>query len=176
MLAPWSVSADSATWLRVALCGLAIAAVLAACGDDPTPTPAATFLISQAPPSSVDDYRRLAEEDPAGRESMFESAIAILSGDIAKDSTNVDAYVRRGAVHTAMYVYSGRPPDKDNSKFEQAIEDFTGAIDLDPNNVDAYIGRGYAYELKEEREKANADFQTALGLLKQSYQSRFQRC
>ena len=74
MLAPMSVYANSSVWLRATACSLALAAVFAACGDDPTPTPAATFLISQAPPSSVDDYRRLAEEDPAGRESMFESA------------------------------------------------------------------------------------------------------
>ena len=106
--------------INAALSCLAFAAVLAACGDDPKPTPTATFLLSQAPPSSFNDYTRLAEEDPAGRDSMFEEAIAMLSRDIEIDSTNVDSYVKRGAVYTTMYAYSGMPSDRDEGSFELA--------------------------------------------------------
>ena len=116
-----------------------------ACGDDSTPT--ATFLISQATPTSIDDYRRLAEEDLTGRDSMFEKAIEALSAEIAGDSTNVDAYVKRGAIYTAMYVYSGLTLDRDEGIAEKALNDFTTAIDLDPNNVEAYSGRGQAHDL-----------------------------
>ena len=154
--------------INTALTCLALAAVLVACGDDPTPTPAATFLLSQAPPSSFNDYTRLAEEDPAGRDSMFEEAIAMLSRDIAIDSTNVDSYVKRGAVYTTMYAYSGMPSDRDEGSFEQALDDFTRAIDLDPKNVEAYIGRGNAHELRQEREKANENYQAALKLLNEA--------
>ena len=72
--------------------------MLAACGDDPTPksAPAAT-LVSQpwrALPSTFDEYTHLAEEDPAGRESMIEMAIETLSEEIRRDPTNADAYVK----------------------------------------------------------------------------------
>ena len=50
---------------------------------------------------------RLAELNPAGRESMIEEAIETLSEDIIRDSTSVDAYVKRGVAYTAMYYYSG---------------------------------------------------------------------
>ena len=76
MLAPWSVYADSATWLRAAVSGFVIAAMLAACGDDPTPKsePAATPVsqLGEPCPPTFDEYTRLAEEDPAGRESMID--------------------------------------------------------------------------------------------------------
>ena len=95
MLAPWSVYADSATWLRVAVSGFVIAAMLAACGDDPTPksAPAATPVSQpwRALPSTFDEYARLAEEDPAGRESMIDENIATLSEDIRRDPSNADA-------------------------------------------------------------------------------------
>ena len=165
MLAPWRVCANSAAWLRAAACSLALAALVVACGDDPAPAPAAHFLLSQAPPSNFSDYRRLAEEDPAGRETMFENAIERLSKNIGIDSTNVDAYVKRGAAYTAMYVYSGRPPDRDEETFELAVNDLTRAIDLDPNNAEAFIGRGNAYEIREERDKANEDYHAAIELL-----------
>ena len=108
MLATSSVCANSVVWLLATLCSLALtAAALAACGDDPTPE--ATYLLSQATPTSIDDYRRLAEDDPAGRDSMFEKAVEALSADIANDPTNVDARVERGAVYATMYYYSGPP-------------------------------------------------------------------
>ena len=48
--------------INTALTCLALAAVLAACGDDPTPTPTATFLLSEAPPSTVEDYMLFVQE------------------------------------------------------------------------------------------------------------------
>ena len=169
MLAPQSVHANSAGWIRVALYCLAlVVAVFVACGDDPALTPAATFLISQATPTSIDDYRRLAEEDPAGRDSMFEKAVEALSADIANDPTNVDARVERGAVYAAMYRYSGLTSNRDEGIAEKALDDFSSAIDLEPNNVEAFIGRGNTHNSKQEREEANEDYQTALELLNES--------
>ena len=176
MPAPWSVCTDSTLWLRAALCGLAIAAVLAACGDDPTPTsasatspatPTAASLPLQALPSTLEEYRRRAEEDPTGRESLFAKAVETLSEDIRINPTNVDAYVKRGAAFTAKYVYTRRL-DRDDAILEQAIADFTKAIDLDPTYAAAYIGRGEAYKRWERTDSAIQDFDKAVQLLSEA--------
>ena len=133
---------------------LALVALLTACSDDPehelrpvpvtslpaTATPEPTPQPSQDFPSTLREYRRLAELNPAGRESMIEEVIVTLNEDIIRDSTSVDAYVKRGVAYTAMYNYSG--PERDESFIEQAMADFAEAIDLDPTNPSAYIGRG----------------------------------
>ena len=125
MLAPWSAGANSVMWLRAALSCLTLAAVLAACGDDPTPTPApltptpapatpipATATPTPAPqpwrdlPYTSFEYILLAELDPPGREAMIENAVETLNEYILVDSTSVDAHVRRGVAYTAMYYYS----------------------------------------------------------------------
>lgn len=61
MLARWKVCANSAPRLLAALSCLALAAaLLVACGDDPAPE--ATFLLSQATPTTLEDYELLAQE------------------------------------------------------------------------------------------------------------------
>ena len=120
-------------------------------------------------PSTLEEYRRRAEEDPTGRESLFAKAVETLSEDIRKDSSNVDAYVKRGAAYTAMYAYSGLPRrDEDEGLIEQAVEDFTKAIALDPTYAAAYIGRGEAYKRWERTDSATQDFDKAVQLLSEA--------
>lgn len=129
-----------------------------------SPTPAPVSLSSQVLPSTFDEYRRLAELNPAGREAMFEKAVEDLSEEIRIDPTNIDAYVKRGVAYTVMHYYSAER-DRDESLLEQPLADFAKAIDLDPANADAYIGRGEAYYLWRISDKANQDFDTAIRLL-----------
>ena len=160
--------------MRAALSSLALATVLTACGDDPTPTPAPVSQPSmsasdalEALPSTFSEYRLLAELDPAGRESMLEKAIETLTEEIRKDSTNVEGYVKRGAAYTALHYYSGGR-DRDESLLEQPLEDFAKAIDLDPSNAGAYIGRGEAYYNWKQLDRARQEYDTAIQLLSEA--------
>ena len=122
-----------------ALCSLALAAVLTACGDDPTPTPqpaaptppsapvtpipaAATPTPEpasqpwQAFPSTLDGYTRLVEQDPAGLESLIDENIATLNEVTKKDASASAAYVKRGAaprdvvcIHKCVTDRRGKP-------------------------------------------------------------------
>ena len=191
MLAPWSTCAGSSTWLRATLSCLALAAVLAACGDDPmpaaqspvptptsppvTPIPAAatathepTSQSWQAFPSTIDGYTRLVEQDPAGLESMIDENIATLNEVIKKDASASDAYVKRGAARVFLYAYTSALRIDAESLLEQAVEDFTTAIDLDQSNASAYIGRGEAYDQWKQMDEAFHDYEAAIKLLDES--------
>ncbi len=128
-----------------------------------TPIPAPVSLSSQALPSTFEEYRHLAEEDPAGRETMVEQAIETLSADIRKDPSNAEAYVKRGVAYALLHYHRGGR-GSDESLLEQPIQDFTKAIDLDPTNTDAYIGRGETYSRWKRTDRANQDYDRAIQL------------
>ena len=166
MLAPWSVCSDSAPWLRATACSLALAAVFAACGDDPTPTPTATFLLSQAPPSTVEDYMLFVQEFSDGA-AEIDKFIGAFSEAIRLDPNDSNAYVQRGTAYVGKYTATLAG----EGEYEKAIQDLNDAIRLDPYNVDAYIARGNTYDLGtdysidglgEEIDKAIRDYDTAL--------------
>ena len=159
MIAQLSMQFDSTLRVRFALSCLALAAVLVACGDKPTSTPEPASQPSQALPSTFEEYTHLAEEDPAGLESMVEKAIETLSEEIRRDSTNADAYVKRGVAYALMNYHSGGR-DRDESLLELPLEDFAKAIDLDPTNADAYIGRAEACEGWKQKDRATQDYDT----------------
>ena len=141
--------------IRATLSSLVLAALLAACGDDPSPTPSPTFppvtpvpataTATPAPasqpwqafPSTIDGYTRLVEQDPAGLEMMIDENIAALDEAIEKDASASDAYVRRGAARVILYAYTSALRPDAESLLEQAVEDFTTALDLDPASASA---------------------------------------
>ncbi len=160
MLVRWSMSASPAPRLRAALPCLALAiALLVACGDDPAPT--ATFLLSEATPSTVEGYGLLAQEY-RDRPAEFDKLIEEFSEAIRLDPNDGGAYARRGTAYAA------------HLKFDKAIHDLSEAIRLDSNNIGAYIARGSAYDhwayysrdgLGEEIDKSLRDYEKALKLL-----------
>ena len=165
MLARWRVCANSALWLRAALSCLALAvAPLVACGGDPTP--AATFLLSEATPSTVEDYGLLALEYRYGA-AEIDKLIEAFSEAISLDPNDAGSYVQRGTAYAAKYT-------GDEGEFDKAIRDLNEAIRLESSNPDAYIARGNAYDrradyaldgLGEEKNKALRDYDVALQLL-----------
>ena len=50
-----------------------------------------------------------------------------------------------------------------------AIDDLTEAIGLEPGNADAYRARGDCHRYREEYDLAIADFNTALGLTRNTH-------
>ena len=165
MLAMTSSPLGSTLRIGAILAGIAAAVVMAACGDDPTPTPASVSQPSasdslEALPSTFSEYRRLVELNAAGYESMLEKAIETLTEDLARDPKSADAYVKRGAAFTALHYYGGGR-DRDESLLEQPLEDFAKAMDLDPSDAGAYIGRGEAYYYWKQLDRARQDYDTA---------------
>ena len=150
-----------------------IAAILAACGD--TPTPAATSVslpsvsasdLLEALPSNVDGYVDLGEMDPAGFESMVEKNIETLSEQIRKDSTNVDPTSSvESPTYPCMYTVALL---ETKAYLNKLLQDFTKAIDLDPSNAGAYIGRGEAYDFWMQRDRAVQEYDTAVKHLTES--------
>jgi tetratricopeptide (TPR) repeat protein len=46
--------------------------------------------------------------------------------------------------------------------YDEAVRFFTEAIKVEPRYADAYYNRGFAYELKQKRQAAKADYENAL--------------
>ena len=77
--------------INTALTCMALVALLVACGDDQEPMPAATFLLSQAPPSTVEDYMLFAQEfsDGAAEIDKFIGAFSEAIRLDPNDSTHI---------------------------------------------------------------------------------------
>ena len=123
---------------KAALSCLAFAvALLVACGDDPAPE--ATFLLSQATPTTLEDYELLAQEYRDGA-AEIDKLIEALSEAIRLDPDDAGAYAQRGIAYTAKYTVTLG----DEDEYEKAINDLSEAIRLDSANIDAYIALGNA--------------------------------
>lgn len=63
-----------------------------------------------------------------------------------------DAFVKRGAAHTAK------------GEVDKAISDYTRAIEINPESADSFVMRAELYAAKGEHDKAISDYSNAIGL------------
>ena len=79
-------------------------------------------------------------------------ALKAFDTSIINDSSNYDAWIKRGFIRSTV------------GDFQGEMEDYNFVIKHDPMHTFAYISRGSAYNRLKEFEKAIEDFNTAIKL------------
>lgn len=115
------------------------------------------------------------------RQAKYQAAIKSFEQAILFDSTNYDAWLKRGFIrgilgdfegeksdynfvishapdHSHAYVSRGSAFSRLNN-IESAMADFNTAIQLDPENQEAYNNRGFAKKALGDKEGACADWE-----------------
>jgi tetratricopeptide (TPR) repeat protein len=83
----------------------------------------------------------------------FQDALLNYDKMLEVSPNNAAALYNKGYIHLVFL----KNPD-------EAITFFTGAIKAEPKYAEAYYNRGYAYELKNNRDAAKADYRNALSI------------
>lgn len=115
-----------------------------------------------------------------------DASIALLSKAIQSDSSNVNAWVRRGFVkstagdfegemadyswviehhptHVWAYISRGAAYNR-LEKYDLAIADLDKAIELDPSIAESFVNKGFSYKGKGDKETACSCWEKALKL------------
>jgi tetratricopeptide (TPR) repeat protein len=89
----------------------------------------------------------------------FASAEALYSEAIARDSSNVQAYLHRGVVRRERHEWRGVDADA-----RMAVTLANGTIQANPRDPDGYYDRSLALRLLQQYDLAKKDVQTAIQL------------
>ena len=82
--------------------------------------------------------------------------------------TEYDQLIEMDPGYSSYYKSRGQVYAESLNEYDRVIEDFDEAIQLDSSDVDAYSHRGLAYGELEQFDKADADFNRAARLRRQS--------
>jgi tetratricopeptide (TPR) repeat protein len=101
-------------------------------------------------------YRRLADAhrhfgNLHGDRQEHLAAVGNYTRATTLDPTYAEAYYSRGVLYW-----------REIGNYDRAIQDLTQALALDPARAEAYFNRGLAYKLRNEPDKAVADFERYL--------------
>jgi len=137
---------------------LALAAVLAGCGNEESQRPVAQTAAVTSADSSANavparTYEQLlAAADEHIKNRQFNAAVRELSQAIAQDPSQTAAYLKRAAICSEAKLLA------------QAIADMTAAIRLTPDDAKLLNTRGYFLLLSKQYDRAESDFSDAIGI------------
>lgn len=98
--------------------------------------------------------------NPQSSAASFTQIESLLNNALRLDPKFADAYLQRGAVHTAQ------------QDFSKAIDDFQRAAQIQPDLEEAHYRLGQAYRATGRSEQAKSEIQTYQQLVQQSAQNR----
>jgi tetratricopeptide (TPR) repeat protein len=101
-------------------------------------------------------YRRLADAhrhfgNLYGSREEYWSAVENYTRATLRDPSYTEAYYSRGVLYW-----------REIGNHQRSIQDLTRVLELDPSWTEAYFNRGLAHKLRNEVDKATADFQRYL--------------
>lgn len=92
------------------------------------------------------------EAEKAQRTGDLDRALGLYGEVLARDPENLNAFLKRGAIHSMR------------KEYEASVADFTAVIDRKPDHLWAYTSRGSAYNKLGKYDLAMRDFDLVLGM------------
>lgn len=110
------------------------------------------FIFLSGTSGALSAEKWLTQGDASFNEGDFTEALACYTKAIGIDTTNPEAFKKRGSAYGRLELY------------DEAIADFARAIELGPTDPAAYYGRGINYYSLGQNDLALPDFNAACDL------------